>query len=124
MLDAQGRILGWFSWEPDHAMSDALGEMRPLAILTAIFLVGFAGVALWQVRRTVRELGASEQLAWQLAHEDMLTGLPNHRKMIEQIDAVIAQRAAWRRGDACVPRPRRPEGRQRRATGMRPVTSF
>jgi diguanylate cyclase (GGDEF)-like protein len=74
-------------------MSDALGEMRPLAILTAIFLVGFAGVALWQVRRTVRELGASEQLAWQLAHEDMLTGLPNHRKMIEQIDTVMAQRA-------------------------------
>ena len=93
VLDAQGRILGWFSWTPDHAMSDALGEMRPLAILTAIFLVGFAGVALWQVRRTVRELGASEQLAWQLAHEDMLTGLPNHRKMIEQIDTVMAQRA-------------------------------
>ena len=43
-------------------MSNALGELRPLAILTAIFLVGFAGVALWQVRRTVRELGASEQL--------------------------------------------------------------
>ena len=44
VLDAQGRILGWFSWEPDHAMSNALGEMRPLAILTAIFLVGFAGI--------------------------------------------------------------------------------
>jgi diguanylate cyclase (GGDEF)-like protein len=93
VLDTQGRILGWFSWEPDHAMSDALGELRPLAIVTAIFLVGFAGFALWQVRRTVRELGASEQLAWQLAHEDMLTGLPNHRKMIEQIDAAVAQRA-------------------------------
>jgi diguanylate cyclase (GGDEF)-like protein len=93
VLDTHGRILGWFSWEPDHAMSDALGELRPLAIVTAIFLVGFAGIALWQVRRTVRELGTSEQLAWQLAHEDMLTGLPNHRKMIEQVDAVVSQRA-------------------------------
>ena len=93
VLDAHGRILGWFSWEPQNAMSAALGELQPLAILTAILLVSFAGLALWQVRKTVRELGASEQLAWQLAHEDMLTGLPNHRKMIEQIDAVVAQRA-------------------------------
>ena len=93
VLDPHGRILGWFSWEPENAMSNALGELQPLAILTAILLVSFAGFALWQVRRTVRELGASEQLAWHLAHEDMLTGLPNHRKMIEQIDAVMAQRA-------------------------------
>lgn len=93
VLDAQGRIVGWFSWQPDHAMSNALGELGPFAILTAVLLVGFAAIALWQVRRTLRELGASEQLAWQLAHEDMLTGLPNHRKMIEQIDAVIAMRA-------------------------------
>ena len=93
VLDPHGRILGWFSWEPQNAMSSALGELQPLAILTAILLVSFAGFALWQVRRTVRELGASEQLAWHLAHEDMLTGLPNHRKMIEQIDAMMAQRA-------------------------------
>src|SRR5262245_31415676 len=93
VLDPQGRILGWFSWEPQNVMSHALGELQPLAILTAILLVSFAGFALWQVRRSVRELGASEQLAWQLAHEDMLTGLPNHRKMLEQIDAVVAQRA-------------------------------
>ena len=92
VLDSQGRIVGWFSWEPENAMSDALGELRPLATLTAIFLVAFAGIAFWQIRRTVRDLGASERLAWQLAHEDMLTGLPNHRKVIEQIDAMLGRR--------------------------------
>ena len=92
VLDAQGRIVGWFSWEPNNTMSDALGELRPLAALTAIFLVGFAGLTFWQIRRTVRDLGASERLAWQLAHEDMLTGLPNHRKMIELIDTMLARR--------------------------------
>jgi diguanylate cyclase (GGDEF)-like protein len=92
VLDGQGRIVGWFSWEPDNAMSEALGELRPLATLTAIFLVAFAGIAFWQIRRTVRDLGASERLAWQLAHEDVLTGLPNHRKVIEQIDAMLAMR--------------------------------
>jgi diguanylate cyclase (GGDEF)-like protein len=93
VIDAQGRIVGWYSWQPESAMSDALGELRPLATLTAIFLVAFAGIAFWQVRRTVRDLGLSERLAWQLAHEDMLTGLPNHRKVIEQIDAMLARRA-------------------------------
>ncbi len=93
MLDRQGRIIGWFSWEPDRSMSNALRQLQPLLALTGVFLVGFAGIALWQVRRAVRDLGASEQLAWTLAHEDMLTGLPNHRKMIELIDGALARRA-------------------------------
>ena len=89
----QGRIIGWFSWQPDRSMSNALRQLRPLLALTGVFLVGFAGIALWQVRRAVRDLGLSEQLAWTLAHEDMLTGLPNHRKMIELIDGALARRA-------------------------------
>lgn len=93
VLNGHGRIIGWFSWEPEQSMSNALSQLRPLLALTGIFLVGFAGIALWQVRRAVRDLGASEQLAWKLAHEDLLTGLPNHRKMIELIDGVLAARA-------------------------------
>jgi diguanylate cyclase (GGDEF)-like protein len=93
VLNGKGRIIGWFSWEPDRSMSNALSQLQPLLVLTGVFLIGFAGIALWQVRRAVRDLGASEQLAWQLAHEDMLTGLPNHRKMVELIDGVLAARA-------------------------------
>jgi diguanylate cyclase (GGDEF)-like protein len=93
VLSKNGRIIGWFSWEPEHSMSNALGQLKPLLAMTGVFLIGFAGVALWQVRRAVRDLGLSEQLAWTLAHEDMLTGLPNHRKMIELIDGVLADRA-------------------------------
>ena len=62
--------------------------------LTGLCLIGFAGLALWQVRRAIRDLGHSEKRAWTLAHEDMLTRLPNHRKMIELIDAALAERAA------------------------------
>ena len=93
VLNRQGRIIGWFSWEPDRSMSNALSQLQPLLALTGVFLVGFAGIALWQVRRAVRDLGVSEQRAWTLAHEDMLTGLPNHRKMIELIDGALAGRA-------------------------------
>src|SRR3954454_11636576 len=92
VLDRHGRIIGWFSWEPDRSMSNALRQLQPLLALTGICLIGFAGIALWQVRRAVRDLGTSERLAWKLAHEDMLTGLPNHRKMIELIDGALAGR--------------------------------
>ena len=92
VLNGNGRIIGWFSWLPDRSMSNALGTLKPLMALTGLFLVVFAGIALWQVHRAVGKLGASEQLAWTLAYEDMLTGLPNHRKMIGLIDQALAGR--------------------------------
>jgi diguanylate cyclase (GGDEF)-like protein len=93
VLDRHGRIMGWFSWEADRSMSNALRQLQPLLVLTGVCLIGFAGIALWQVRRALRDLGTSERLAWKLAHEDMLTGLPNHRKMVELIDGALAGRA-------------------------------
>jgi len=93
VLNRNGRIIGWFSWEPDRSMSNALSQLRPLLGVTGVFLIGFTGIALWLVRRAVGDLGKSEQLAWTLAYEDMLTGLHNHRKMIELIDGALAGRA-------------------------------
>jgi diguanylate cyclase (GGDEF)-like protein len=94
VVDAQGRIVGWFSWEAERSMAAALKQLQPLLALTGLCLIGFAGLALWQVRRALRDLGHSETRAWTLAHEDMLTRLPNHRKMIELIDAALAERSA------------------------------
>jgi len=96
VLSRNGRIIGWFSWEPDRSMSDALGQLRPLLGLTGVLLIGFAGIALWLVRRAVDDLGKSERLAWTLAYEDMLTGLHNHRKLIELIDNALA---GWADGE-------------------------
>ena len=30
VLSGNGRIIGWFSWEPDRSMSNALSQLRPL----------------------------------------------------------------------------------------------
>jgi diguanylate cyclase (GGDEF)-like protein len=93
VFDRQGRIIGWFSWQPERSMSKALTKLRPLLAITGLCLVGFAVLALWMIRRALRDLASSERRAWRLAHEDMLTGLPNHRKMIELTDAALAARA-------------------------------
>ena len=70
VFDRHGRIIGWFTWEPDRSMSNALTQLQPLLVLVGIFLLGFAGTALLQVRRAERELGNSERLAWKLARKD------------------------------------------------------
>ena len=40
VVDRQGRIIGWFSWEPDRSIGNTLGQLRPLYLLTGIFLIG------------------------------------------------------------------------------------
>jgi len=93
VLDRHGRIIGWFSWQPERSVTQALGQLQPLLAVTGLCLVGFAGLGLWQIRRTMRDLAVSERRAWTLAHEDLLTRLPNQRKMIELIDDALSERA-------------------------------
>jgi len=69
VLDRHGRIVGWFTWDPDRSMSNALTRLQPLLVLAGIFLIGIAGNALLQARRAERELGNSERLALKLAHK-------------------------------------------------------
>ncbi len=90
VLDAQGRIVGWFSWEADRSMAAALRQLQPLLALTGLCLIGFAVLALWQVRRAVRDLGHSEKLRLDAGARGHADRLPNHRKMIELIDAALA----------------------------------
>jgi diguanylate cyclase (GGDEF)-like protein len=93
-LDRDGRIVGWFTWERERSMAQALAWLLPFLVASAAGLVGFGVVALLQIRRSVRELGASERRAWRLANEDPLTALPNQRKTLELIEPLLADRAA------------------------------
>jgi diguanylate cyclase (GGDEF)-like protein len=92
-LDKDGRIVGWFTWERDQSMAETLSELQPWIISSALGLLGFAVLALWQIRRGVRALADGEQRAWRLANADLLTGLPNLRKMVELIDSELTARA-------------------------------
>jgi len=94
VMDTQGRIAGFFTWERGHPMTEAMSRLMPLVAGIAIVLVGFAGFSLWQLRRAQRDLNASEQEARRAADEDKLTGLPNHAKMLELLDLALAERAA------------------------------
>ena len=93
VMDAQGRIAGFLTWDKVHPMMLAMQRLLPLIVGIPLVLVGFAGFSLWQLRRARRELAASEEHVQRAADEDKLTGLPNHAKTLELLDLALAERA-------------------------------
>jgi len=93
VIDAHGRIAGFFTWEKSHPMTLAMNRVMPLVVSITVVLVCFAGFSLWQLRRARRELTASEEQAARAADVDKLTGLPNHAKTLELLDLTLAKRA-------------------------------
>jgi len=93
VVDAQGRIAGFFTWDRTHPMRRTMHRVMPLIGLFAVALVSFAGFALRQLARARRDMTASEELARRAADKDKLTALPNHAKTLELLDLALAERA-------------------------------
>jgi diguanylate cyclase (GGDEF)-like protein len=93
VMDAQGRIAGFLTWEKIHPMMDAMQRLMPFIVAIAIVIVAFVGISLAQLRRARYELAASQEEARRAADEDKLTGLPNHAKTLELLDLALAERA-------------------------------
>ncbi|TMJ22629.1 MAG: EAL domain-containing protein [Alphaproteobacteria bacterium] len=94
MLDAKGRIVGWFSWEAERPATAMMNRLLPLAASIAAGLIGFAALAMWQLGRLGFQLARSEQHAQKLESQDTLTGLPSHNHFFEVLDRALARRQA------------------------------
>ena len=92
MLDRNGRIVGWFSWEPERPASTMMRRLLPIASLIAFGLVGFAAVAMWQLGRLGFKLATTEEQVEKLEYQDVPTGLPNHNRLFEMFDRALATR--------------------------------
>jgi diguanylate cyclase (GGDEF)-like protein len=90
VMDAQGRIAGFFTWDRSHRMTLAMSRLLPLIGSIALVLVGFAAFALRQLKHARAELAASEELARRAV--DKLSGLPNHAETLELLDLALAER--------------------------------
>ena len=93
VMDAHGRIAGFFTWQKTNPMVRVVSRLMPLIVGIAVVLVGFARFSLWQLRRARHVQAASEELAARAADTDKLTKLPNHAKMLELLDLSLAERA-------------------------------
>ncbi len=90
LQNAQGRIVGWFSWTPDRALIGAMNWLWSLVGLAAIGLVLAALLASRAARRLLRRFAQSIETIRQLTSEDALTGLANRRAVRERLDQVLS----------------------------------
>jgi len=92
VMDAQGRIAGFFTWDRTQPMTEMMSRLMPGIGVTALLLVTFTGVSMFQLFRTRRALAVSEEVARRAGDVDKLTGLPNHAKTLELLDLALAER--------------------------------
>ena len=84
----QGEIM--LVWEPRRP-GDTILVRYGLLLLGVTILI--AGLLIWQARRSIAQLRASEALARRLAGNDPLTGLPNRLAFASLLDAEFARSA-------------------------------
>jgi diguanylate cyclase (GGDEF)-like protein len=92
--DAQGRIVGWFSWAPDRGYIGAMAWLWGLLGLVGIALAVAAYISVRATRRLSASLARSVATIRKLTTQDPLTGLPNRRMMLERLDEAVATRGA------------------------------
>ncbi len=90
--DAQGRIVGWFSWAPDRGFIGAMAWLWGVLGLVGIALALAAYIAVRATRRLTASSVRSLATIRKLTTQDPLTGLPNRRVMIERLEEAIATR--------------------------------
>ena len=90
--DERGRIVGWFSWAADRALIRAEIWLWGLigGVGAALGVCAFLAAGL--IQRLARLLASSLKTIRKLTREDALTGLPNHRVMLESLDKALARR--------------------------------
>jgi diguanylate cyclase (GGDEF)-like protein len=90
--DAQGRILGWFSWSPERGLIRALIWLWGFVGAFAVGLAACAVLAAASILRLAGALATSLRRVRKLTSEDALTGLPNHRVMLERLEQALGRR--------------------------------
>ena len=90
--DAQGRIVGWFSWAPDRALIHTMNWLWSVVGAFGVMLALAAALALGAAQRLVKSLRRSVESVHKLTTQDPLTGLANRRVVLAQLDDVMAAR--------------------------------
>ena len=94
--DAQGRIVGWFSWAPDRALIHTMNGLWETAAVLGIALALAAALMLAAAQRLTRVSQRSRERLRRLTTQDPLTGLANRRVTLARLDAIMAARGDGR----------------------------
>ena len=90
--DGRGRIVGWFSWAADNALVRAMNRLWALLAVIGLAFGVVGSLAMRASRHLLRSIDRSAETARKLFGQDVLTGLPNQRTMIERLGDALARR--------------------------------
>jgi diguanylate cyclase (GGDEF)-like protein len=94
ILDGRGRIVGWFSWAPDRTFIGAVIWLWGIVGVLGVVLGVSASLVGALIIRLARRLSASVRTIGKLTSEDALTGLANHRVMLEKLNDALERRTS------------------------------
>jgi len=92
VANAEGRLVGFLSWQPDAPMTAMMHDFAPLIAGAVFGIVFFSGLAIWQWRRSRLALIETRQKIQEAGEQDALTGLPNDAKMARLLDNALRSR--------------------------------
>lgn len=88
---ASSEPIGFIIWTPDLPGSRVVGRLIPLLTVAGLAIAGLFFALMIRLRRTLRELGASEQHARHLSVHDVLTGLPNRALFAARFEECLVE---------------------------------
>ncbi len=92
LQDAQGRIIGWFSWTPDRTLIRAMDWLWSFAGAVGVALLFCAMMTARAALRLAGAFSRSVKIVRKLTSEDVLTGLPNQRAVAASLERALAER--------------------------------
>lgn len=90
VMDASGRILGFFVWQPYRPAMQLLSQTAPVAGSFALVGLVVVGFLMRRLRRTSAQLEISEANAKYLAFHDALARIPNRALFEDRLERAVA----------------------------------